>query len=231
MGFQWQVILYDNQYEQLSDKETDRGETMPPGIVSHGQVPYYSTKIREQHWEVVHYHTPSLCPIRAISSTCLVQTENEYGIVEANPTPYNATKRWANAFRYCEKSTLAYFCKYAASLLVNPPPPQERSCSNFYFLYLASRLLSIQAEYPETASLVLAFATTIHKTKFLGFLETFNLFFIPLTGGGCTFSHSDNWTEVRYRFGKVVEVRRGLGNFFKMAIEIEALIWFKVIAT
>lgn len=49
MGFQWQVILYDNQYEQLSDKETDRGETMPPGIVSHGQVPYYSTKIREQH--------------------------------------------------------------------------------------------------------------------------------------------------------------------------------------
>uniref|UniRef100_A0A0L0NN81 Uncharacterized protein n=1 Tax=Candidozyma auris TaxID=498019 RepID=A0A0L0NN81_CANAR len=49
MGFQWQVILYDNRYEQISDKETDRSETMPLGIMSHGQMPYYSTKIREQN--------------------------------------------------------------------------------------------------------------------------------------------------------------------------------------
>ncbi|KND95577.2 hypothetical protein QG37_08116 [Candidozyma auris] len=49
MGFQWQVISYDNRYEQISDKETDRSETMPSGIMSHGQMPYYSTKIREQN--------------------------------------------------------------------------------------------------------------------------------------------------------------------------------------
>lgn len=48
-GLSMAVILYDNRYEQISDKETDRSETMPLGIMSHGQMPYYSTKIREQN--------------------------------------------------------------------------------------------------------------------------------------------------------------------------------------